>query len=130
MPELLKIETIVVAEVKSYAAIKYTKFRGFEPNDKYDYVMTVISVLKGNKKLKEFQEHEYDGPESTLPIEAGLDCKHHGGFETGKKYLIFVGSVNDKARRQISGDDDPWLLEVKQKIKEQDEKHKKLLNKK
>lgn len=106
-------KSIVIATPKSFKIS--SKFKG-----KYDYTMSVLSVLKGDKNLKEILSLGYDDPSSANEFEgSGADCAMSGGFVSGKKYLVFVNSHNEKGVTELKDDNDTWLLHVKKTIETQ-----------
>lgn len=113
-------ETVVLAKVESVSKATPSYFVNSE---KFDYVLKIVSVLKGNYKNKQLKMFNFDGPEAEADIIGpGLDCENHGGFKINSLYLIFLGSANEKAIKRVTNDNDAWVVEIKNKIAKQRKK--------
>lgn len=107
-------KSIVIASVKSYERSLKNRFNDIQ---EFDYKMNVVTVLKGDPKLKEFSLFGYESPSSKSEFYGlGFDCRPNGGFAPGEKYVIFIDSINSKAIKKIKSEKDVWLLEVEKKV--------------
>jgi hypothetical protein len=113
-------KSIVLVKMKSYSQAKLDGgFQSLTPKNKVDYIMQVISPIKGDFKDQTIDFKAYDGPDASTDFQtAGADCQNHGGFKKDQLYLVFLNSQHALSIRPITGPKDPWLIEVRKILKD------------
>lgn len=114
---ILETENIIIGRIK---LIRPASRKSFGSTYKYDYTMEIVETLKGKNLGKTIDLEGFDGPGSgEIQIGTGKDCSNSGGFQADQKYLIFVNSPHKMNYRPIADGQDPWLTEVREKVKSQ-----------
>jgi hypothetical protein len=116
----------LVARSRNIFMVKRIAAKPASAKGRWAYRFKVLETVKGDPK-DEASLDDMTSPYRGAGIQTGARSRHDDqchidvGFEEGKTYLIFKGLhkgiFNPMAFQEVSGAEDPWLVEVKSKIR-------------